>query len=43
MKSLKKSAVSMELVMTEQNGGIKNIFQHGKIEFGKQVSLTCHI
>ena len=30
----------MELVMLLQNGGIKDIFQRGKVELGKQVSLA---
>ena len=33
----------MELAMIEQNGGIKNISQHGKVELGKLGNQACHI
>ena len=32
----------MGLVMIQQNGEIKSIFQRGKVELGKQISLVCH-
>ena len=35
--------VSMELVMIQQNGEIKNLFQRGKVELGKQKNNACHI
>ena len=42
MRSLLESAVNMGSVMIEQNGGIKSISQHGKVELGKQVNQACH-
>ena len=33
----------MELIMIKRTGEIKNMFQCGKVELGKQVSLVCHI
>ena len=42
MRSLLEFAVSMVLVTIYQNGGIKSISEHGKVELGKQVNQVCH-